>query len=144
MEDNMEFKRGDRVDVRDGDAQKWLPATLFDEDTMSEDNPGGKYLAKPDCSPFVSRWLQCRHHIPILKDGQPVVVWDNSGYCENRHFHSFNGDGKLLTHVDGSRWAANGCPPSAWDNWRLPTAGELAEAGIDADGWQTQTREDFK
>ena len=127
------FRRGDVVEVWDRDDDE-EPAVkrIFVGYTPGAREPyicvyngdernfvdGNKFSTTP--------WKYCRpRRPPDLKEGDPVIVWDEPEHERRRVFAGWSHDGKIRCFSGGlTKWTSEG-RTTPWNHWRLPTEEEL-------------------
>jgi len=101
----MDFKYGDRVEVRDTDSGKWSAAFFV---AMDHNSGGYPYVCRKSGHPAAIGVRHCRRARQDLKPGQPVVVWDESCSSKYLRWFDFWEDGKVVCKSGQS-----------WDNYAL-------------------------
>ena len=69
-------------------------------------------------------WKHCRLCRPDLKEGDPVIVWDDPRNKYRRFFAKWLNKKIGCYNGGGNKWSAKG-RIVAWNHWRLPTKEEL-------------------
>ena len=125
------FKRGDKVEVWDNNEE------FTDKRIFITYIPGAKspyvcvaindeqnFLADKEFS--IKPWKHCRPYCSSdLKEGDPVIVWDEPEHERRRVFAGWSHDGKIRCFSGGlTKWTSEG-RTTPWNHWRLPTEEEL-------------------
>ncbi len=125
------FKRGDEVEVSPYYERNAWRKRIFVAYVPGADNPYMCVLDRDEGKfkrgePFgIMEWKHCRPCRPDLKEGDPVIVWDEEGLEARRFFAEWAANGKIRCFRDGgTKWTSKG-DTITWNHWRLPTKEEL-------------------